>query len=134
MDTDQKDSLPLTVTAATTAAAFSSGTEPMDSKIAYFCQLRKDALNIELSKFGLDTTGTTETLRKRLVNCLLGGESTPVVKTAPFVFPVANTEACMVTAKVSQTVTTCVPIVTAPPAVFPARNPVDFNTTLTFRL
>lgn len=36
---------------------------------------------VELPKVGLDTSGTTEVLRKRLINYLMGGELTPIDKT-----------------------------------------------------
>lgn len=59
----------------------------LDSQITYINQLKKDGLIVELSKMGLSTTGTVDTLRKRLIAYLKGEDVPQTVKLTSSALP-----------------------------------------------
>ena len=80
-------------TIVTTVATLASTvvTDPTDVRISWVYSLKKDELQLELAKFGLDTAGTVDILRKRLASFIRMGKATPSPATQAFVFPTIST-------------------------------------------
>lgn len=75
----------------TTSAHTTLSPNPTEARVSWIYQLKKDELINELTKFGLDTSGTTDILRKRLSNFIKSGAATPAPSTQIFTFPVPAT-------------------------------------------
>ena len=58
-----------------------------DTRVSWVYLLKKEDLLLELEKFKLDSKGTVDILRKRLITFIKEGKATPAPCTAPFEFP-----------------------------------------------
>lgn len=63
---------------------------PADVRVTWIYKLRKEDLTTELEKFRLDSSGTVDEKRKRLIRFIRDGQTSPQpTKTTPFLFPTA---------------------------------------------
>lgn len=62
-------------------------TEPGDIRLSWIYRLRKDEIDVELTKFRLSLSGTVDDKKRRLVRFIREGCASPRPTTAPPVFP-----------------------------------------------
>ena len=61
--------------------------ESSDLRVSWIYFLKKEDLTAELTKFGLDTSGTMDILRKRLSTYIKSGKASPTPSSQCFLFP-----------------------------------------------
>lgn len=83
------ETIPCTIPEFTALPSTSAVNPPLDTRVSWIYPLRKEELETELARFNLDTKGTVDEQRKRLVKFIKEGRRSPLpMYTAPTYTPI----------------------------------------------